>query len=570
MYLCSTCVSKDAHLFFCDHCGAYAQRIATESSEPSTVKEVLKSSPAIISHIAATITNHIIVPAAIIIMVGAFLFFLLEVRSVFLSGSASLKRIGFCFGAATVLIARYGKVHAIKKRQTLYTAILGIATLRAMMIYSTGGMLNILLNILVIAAVWRFATGVTNSLDTEQDEEIETGERKLYGVERLEHEEMEKQYNLNASRFAARRKAEALDRQKKKGFFQRWFSGADAHGNPARSVARLAMLAIVTFALGEPVILAGPPEVGPRALMAVIVFLLSTGVVLAAASAMGTYRHTRKAHGEASTGMIPIKIFAALLLTVVVLGTGLAVPGLNYEGSGKLSPQKTIGSGSVRGDNQDNRSQSTDKDTKTDKDIQSDQRGRSKERTSSESDSPADSGSIFESFAALGKLLLLPLALAFIALVIYALVKLWPSLKGMRAGIMDRLRKLLERLRGLMKRKKSAAVDSGTSKHIDPLELLRDIPTMQPREAILASYHCFLGFIEQLGYRRQPRLTPYEFLRSLPERLNYLHEPARQLTDLYVGTAYGNKAPSDNDCKKALNEISRLRHLIDSQQTVSR
>jgi len=116
-------------------------------------------------------TRHVIVPAAIITMVAAFLFYLLEVRSVFLGGlgdrETAFKQVGLCFAAATVLIARYGRVHgsANNENRSVYTVVLAIATLLFML--QASGAASFVPNVLIIAAVWRFATGVTGALSLE-------------------------------------------------------------------------------------------------------------------------------------------------------------------------------------------------------------------------------------------------------------------------------------------------------------------------------------------------------------------------------------------------------------------
>ncbi|HEY0410650.1 MAG TPA: hypothetical protein VGE42_10330, partial [Candidatus Dormibacteraeota bacterium] len=73
------------------------------------------SAPAVRSEIhlqgpATLFTRHVVVPAAIIAMVAALLFYLLEVRAVFLGGGTGFKLVGLCFSAATVLTARYSRV----------------------------------------------------------------------------------------------------------------------------------------------------------------------------------------------------------------------------------------------------------------------------------------------------------------------------------------------------------------------------------------------------------------------------------------------------------------------------
>lgn len=531
--------------------------------------------PGVLQHITAAVSSHIIVPAAIIVMVSAFLFFLLDVRSVILGEIASLKRVGFFFVTATVLIARYGTMYEIRKRQGIYTAILALATLRAMMIYSAGAE-NLLANVIVIFLVWRFATRVTNSLNIDEDEllDVMLEEQKLYGLERLKHEAVEKKHGVStvADKLRERKKRE-LDAEKRNApatflgiNWSRW-SAADLHGNPSAGVARLAMMAILVFAMGEPVLLSGPPETGQRALAAVIVFLLGTGVVLAAASAMGTYRHTRKSGVRASIAMVPLKIVISLFLLIIVLAAGLGVPGLQYKGTGEIQPDQHTGTGNVSG-KEENRGKSNSENKNTHNDSEESSRGK-KSQQGQQREQPSGNqnggGAVMNALVAMGKLLIVPLVILFIVMAIYGLVKLWPVLKNQKLGVLDRLRDWLRKLRHMMKRReKVAAVDGGLQE--DPLKLLARLPGLQPYDAIAAAYLCLTAFIQQLGYQRQPRLTPYEFLSSLPERLDYLREPASEITRLYVGIAYSGRTPTDADAKEMQTLIFKLQQLIRTRQ----
>ncbi|MCP5052823.1 MAG: hypothetical protein GY940_36985, partial [bacterium] len=228
----------------------------------------------------------------------------------------------------------------------------------AMMIYSGGGA-GTLANILVVIVVWRFATSVANSLQVEEEEKLKD-ENYLYGVERLEHLEIERKYSLGRNRYTAQEKNKDKPGNKKKKK-KRFFSmDLDAHGNPSKSVGRLSVMAVIAFALGEPVLLSGPPEAGERALAAVIVFLLAAGVVLAAGSAAGTYRHSIDSGGKASLNIVPAKIVIAILLLVMVLAAGLTVPGIKYRGSGERQADKySNASGSIKG-KEENKSNSSE------------------------------------------------------------------------------------------------------------------------------------------------------------------------------------------------------------------
>lgn len=578
-YLCSQCLSQTRHLFFCQYCGAHAYRlISTQDEETRTRKtETSTTHPGLFKEIAFNLTNHVLLPIAVIVMVSAFLFFLLDVRSVFLQGSTGLKRIGFFFVAATVLIARYGKVHAIKARQNLYTIILAIATFLAMSKHSGGG-INFPVNMLIIAAVWRFATAVTNNLELEEENEIkDPHEQKLYGLERIKFEEVQEQYHIRPDRYARKKPKEKEKNQKKK---KNWLiSGGDALGNPAKPVARLAAMAIVIFALGEPFILSGPPQVGQRALVAVIVFLLCTGIVLAAGSAVGTYHHTLQHGGKASLGMVPLKMAIGFLLMLTILATGLMTPGLKYQGSGVMQPQAIYGKGGTPGKddkqggtsqkNQTNPSNQKNQPSPRDRQEMNEATGKNIQQenqppSSNQGQAQSPTESIFNLFATIGKLLLIPVGIGVAILLIYTLVKLWPALKGWRSSMKDHWQRFLEKLRGLFqfRREKSSSQSPGKN----PLDSLATIHTLPPKEAILTAYTCFIAFVEQLGYERLPRLTPYEYLHSLPGRLSYLTPPAQQLTHLYITAAYSPLSPTIQDSRQALEELSRLQALIRNRE----
>lgn len=242
--------------------------------------------------LAVRCTEHVLVPAAMISLVAAFLFYLLEVRSVFAGYSSAFKQVGLCFAAATVLIERYGRVQEDEVVQGFYTQFLAGATFLFMGIRS-GGLRSFLLNVLVVVLAWWFATRVTRAL--------------------------------------------ALNGE-----------GRD----PARSVAGLAVLALFAFALGEPVLLGTAPEVGERALAAVIVFLFSAAVVLAAGSAFERLRQAEQAGGRADPFLLPVRVVMAAGLAALVLALAASAPHLQVRGTGPLREATERGMAGT-GDNQD-------------------------------------------------------------------------------------------------------------------------------------------------------------------------------------------------------------------------
>jgi len=141
---------------------------------------------------AVRITNHVVVPGAIIAMVASLLFFLVDVRSVFLPFGDTLKWIGFCFVVATVLIERYGKVSGSQDGKGIYTVVLAMAMLLVLVVQPWDrrptGIVDFAVNAAIVAVAWRFATRLTASLSREGEEPPPKKGLELYGVERLKHE----------------------------------------------------------------------------------------------------------------------------------------------------------------------------------------------------------------------------------------------------------------------------------------------------------------------------------------------------------------------------------------------
>jgi len=529
------------NLFFCRSCGGSATILETPS-EPVSARETAKQISREFQGLSLPLINHIILPAAVILMVGAFLFFLLDVRSVFFSESMAIRRVAFCFAAATVLIARYNKMYGAKERHWLYTFVLAFATSLVMLKFSRSPQ-DFIVNILVVAVIWWFATRITECLDI--GEEVEREVLRIYGVERLDWERVHRKFGL--SHVSGLPKQEPEEDEKKKSEKVR----KQLNRNPSSAVARLAVIALAAFALGEPILLSGPPEAGLRAIVAVVVFLLATGVVMSAGSAIGVYRRVRKPGGSPSIGVVPAKTAIAFILLIVVLSASLTVPGIAYRGSGELTPQIDQSDSSRR--------------VKPDDDAQSEQMEESKASKNKGRDrgAPSGPGAFFNFIASLGKLLLIPLVLLSIVGFIYALVKLFPFLKDRTLGIKGLFQNLLAKLRSMLRPQRKEE-DSGVPRRKDILRALKVIKGQAPRETILLAYECLQGFFSLLGYKRPADNTPYEILRSLPRRFEFLKEPAVSITELYVQTAYSRKPMTSDEGRNALEQIYKVKTLFET------
>ncbi|MEM8931502.1 MAG: hypothetical protein AAGE94_10020, partial [Acidobacteriota bacterium] len=284
---------------------------------------------------AAVLTGHVIVPASTIAMVAALLFYLFDVRSVFLPGAGPLKWVGFCFVVATVLIARYARQSGDRDGRTMYTGLLSLATVLVMVQSPweapAAGWLGPLSTCLIIYVVWRFASALTDRLSADLDQPPRRRHR-IYGLARLEMERLAEQSDRPISIYdlgrRARRRAETEDVEA---------SLADPE-RAGRDVLRLVLVGLGLFALGEPFLLTGPPAAGQRALGAMIIFLLAAGCVLAAASA---YRGVRRAWGagaQTSVTGVAGRVVAAAFGLVLVLVVALGMPGVHYQGTGERQP----------------------------------------------------------------------------------------------------------------------------------------------------------------------------------------------------------------------------------------
>lgn len=554
--LCEDCVDVGKHLLICRLCGERALPADAEPipvlplEEPEPPDELLPAlpeprdrastvyepspepepeSPAAVA--AQALMQHVVVPAATIAMVAALLFFLLEVRSVFLAGSAVLKWIGFWFVTATVLVARYGRSAAggaVEERQGCYTWALAGATLLVLVASPWApqetDLVGSVLTGLIILLVWRFATRLTDALALD---ERPSGRRartpRLYGAARLRHEAWQR------ARGETPRPPEDARLQ---------------HSRASRSVARLAALGLLLFALGEPFLLAGPPEAGLRALAAMVVFLLAAGMVLASGSATGTYQLVRAREGRASIGVVPARVIAAAAVMVALIALAAAFPGVHYRGTGLLQPE-TPASGVEREDG-----------AETSEPDPADAPETETERSSQASGGgmgQAASG-LLSFFIALGKWLWIPFA---ILIAILGAIQLGRVLqRGGWKPLGRRLSRFLARLGSILPRRKPAAEQRPVE---DPLAGCEALEYLEPDVAIVEAYRRLQVFFSQLGYPRPPRQTPHEYQAGLPARWRQLEPPFRTLTDLYVQATYSPAGVDAEDRRRAVEALGALR-----------
>ena len=498
------------------------------------------------------VTHHVVVPAAVIAMVASLLSYLVDVRSAFLGGGPQLKWIGFCFAVATVLTERYGHTQGDRDLQGCYTGALGVATFLVLLFepWETRpvGLGERLANLLIITAVWWLATRVTRGLSPEEGRPTGQGLR-LYGLERLRIQAWQRQKveQTGTPPPAEKPAAKAIP------------------ANPAMAVARLAAAALVAFALGEPVLLGAAPQTGIRALAAVVVFLFATGIVLAAGSALDALRRAEWAGGDVSPGLVPGRVALAGGLLAVVLAAALAVPGLHFQGSGRLRPPTAHGQGAERdrGDQEGDqgefaRGRPSDAEGRRGSDSNPQQGRDSMDRPATLTGPAAD---LIGMLTAAGKWLLIPLVLVLFLARLWALSRLLPRLAALGGRMAERWRNLLNRLRALLDGFRKARLPGRVTG--DPLANLEKLALLPPREAVLAAYHRFLALLESRGYARPAKSTPYEILNALPFDFRAVADSVRTLTDLYVAAAYSAETVEPDAGERAITMLKGMRGLVE-------
>lgn len=495
--LCHDCGTRLAY------CGACAGEILLlgRDPEPAWVDRLAATSlPGGQTDPAAFVTLHAIVPAAVIGMVYTLLYYLLLVRSLFLGGSRALQWIGFCFIAATVLIARYGRTHGDRATQRFYSGILMAAA--GMAIFSRAGPEDVpLLSVVLFGLVWLYATRVTDALSLEG-------------------------------------------------------GAGEGRRDPVTAIAVLGLVALVAFAVGEPFMLNSPPEVTLRAMVAMIGFLMCTGVTMAAAAATGAVRRAFRAEGEVVLGVIPVRVAAAALLVLALAAMALAAPGVRYSGSGRiaLAPEHAF----------DPRRMSlgiTERGGQLGQEVTEGLPwGWLSGLEGAVYSAPGKMALAVVTWLQIGGAVLAGLiVLGLLGFAVYR-----HDLVRARLGPLlgDRFGWLVRKLRALLPSWMRRRHGSGSLADRDPFADLDALSGRPARRVVEEVYLRALVVLERHGHRRQPATTPHELLGSLPSRLSHLAEALSEITALYTRAAYSPEPMGDAERETAIGRLLDLRSRV--------
>lgn len=528
------------------------------------------------SKVLASIVGHVLVPGAVIAMVSALLFFLYDVRSVFLPGAGQLKWLGFWFVWGTVLIARYGRFAGAgfgALPATAYSAGLGFATFAVMLASPweapEAGIWGPLSNGVILIVVWRFASSLTVALSEDLERSSDDEGPRLFGLERLEMERLAREREARgqgpSSVYELGRRRRLQERRKNN-------KTADPD-KASRSVVRLVIVGLAIFAFCEPVLLAGHGSAAGRALGAMVVFLLASALLSAAANCWGYLRRVRELGGEVEVGVVAQRLGAAFGLMAVLLLLALGTPGLQLQGRGELVPVGPDGP-SIELESGDRAG---------DRGSESEPPGAEAEAAGdSQAESPADGDSATSaegsgsSAGAMGQMLSLVHLLRWpfrALLVLAALWALWQSLPALRLWLRERgggswIGRLAAWWAGLFAGFGGRAgrnPDGSKSEPLgDPFAALGELGRVESQAGVLESYARLRLFWRRVGYEPDPSRTPSEVVSSMPVGLRSLREPCARLVAVYSRCAYGDVGAEPEDLRVCVAALEELRQRVES------
>ena len=120
-------------------------------------------------------------------------------------------------------------------------------------------------------------------------------------------------------------------------------------------------------------------------------------------------------------------------------------------------------------------------------------------------------------------------------------------------GALDRFLQRITHLPSLPRIQRRRRVSREVSQSVHYANPIRN-PRMTPAEKVEYSYAALCALAHDAATPRGDDQTPYEFIRSFPEPLATLRDDARELTDLYVLSAYSGR-PMDESCLDRLRKF---------------
>jgi len=430
------------------------------------------------------VAEQIVIRGCLMGWLLGLLAFLIEIRAIFFAGHRlRLDWVAGCFVFAIILI----ETTAIAKARKLTYSVIIVVVLFWFftMVTSVQGSTNIgawlFANMLIVGLIWMSAHTLTRPF------QLQDG--------RISVEEVQ----------------------------QRWITPG-----------RLFIATMLLFALAEPLVLRGHPDIGPRALIAMMLTMASAGVLFAAQTGIENLQRAY-INGLAPTfSPFVTRTFIGVVLSIGLVLGGLGTPGLTFTGTGDIlqTAPRTTESGSQASDAED-----------APPAEQKESKGNIKANT------PADT---VQSLANVGAKIafLVALLLGLIAFA-WLIRAAWRWHKGM--GTPWTLPAM-----PTLTWPWHAGPSQSPREDQDPWAPLVGLDTLNPTEAAKVAYGCFMVACEAMGTPRPMHTTPSEFARRLPSPLRPIRSEIRTLTRAYVSAHYRGNLSSEewDDGRVATSSIS--------------
>jgi hypothetical protein len=301
----------------------------------------------------------------------------------------------------------------------------------------------------------------------------------------------------------------------------------------------MALPALAIFALGEPVILQARPEAGVRAMAAMMAWFLATGTLLAAGSALGAFRRVHRAGGRTQPFLVPARGGVAAIALAFALTASLGAPGVNFRGTGALTPEALQGEGDGGGGEEPPEKRGEE--------------GKEAEGEQEDGDSTGDSSAGGGLEGLLAQIAALGAKLAPVLILIGGLGVAWALWCGRGVFASWGARWL-----GWLRAARSSGLPAPDAPRRDPLAGLDRAARLPPAASLEALYGIFDAYCEDRGHPRPARATPLEFLRGLPPALRGDREAIRAFTQIYVASAYTAAGVGEAERDAAVAAIQRL------------
>jgi hypothetical protein len=325
-------------------------------------------------------------------------------------------------------------------------------------------------------------------------------------------------------------------------------------------VMTLGIVAMVVFAGGEPLMLNAEADIAIQAIVAIIGYLVSTGAVLAAAATVSQARRAHRTGGEVALGVMRERLGTATAVALVLVAIGLALPGVQYTGSGRLggAPDEMLRQRPLQ----------YGVDPTAGALGEAIAGGLPWGWLSGFESLTTSSGQAAAAYAVVRFMQFFGVVVAMIII-----IGLIAFAVRQRTDVLDRFLPALQRYLDWLRARLAGAVPQWARRGAqrrrrtlrDPFAGLDELAVRPAREAVMEAYLRTTVLLARLGYPRPVAATPHDLLGALPEHLAHLRGPLREITGLYVRAAYSNESLQVADREGAVATLRAMRDRLSAE-----